>query len=98
MKASILWSLSVFACTGLAHFRATPSTAINGVPFPSLLDVTTEELITGLEAGLFTSVQLTQVCQEARQSGFIDPPRRISIVFMKSTRRFEQSHNSILMP
>ena len=33
-------------------------TAINGTPFPSLLDVTTEDLISGLESGLFTSVDL----------------------------------------
>lgn len=36
---------------------STP-TAINGVPFPSLIDATTEDLISGLESGLFTSVDL----------------------------------------
>ena len=34
------------------------STAINGTPFPSLIDATTEDLIGGLESGLFTSVDL----------------------------------------
>ena len=34
------------------------STAINGTPFPSLIDATTEDLIKGLESGLFTSVDL----------------------------------------
>ena len=33
-------------------------TAINGTPFPSLIDTTTEDLISGLESGLFTSVDL----------------------------------------
>jgi amidase len=33
-------------------------TAINGTPFPSLIDATTENLISGLESGLFTSVDL----------------------------------------
>ena len=33
-------------------------TAINGTPFPSLIDATTEDLISGLESGLFTSVDL----------------------------------------
>lgn len=34
------------------------STAINGKSFPPLIDVTTEDLVTGLESGLFTSVDL----------------------------------------
>jgi amidase len=33
-------------------------TAVNGTPFPSLIDATTEDLISGLESGLFTSVDL----------------------------------------
>jgi amidase len=33
-------------------------TAIQGTPFPSLIDATTEDLISGLESGLFTSVDL----------------------------------------
>jgi hypothetical protein len=33
-------------------------TAINGTPFPSLIDATAEDLISGLESGLFTSVDL----------------------------------------
>lgn len=35
-------------------------TAINGTPFPSLIDATTEDLISGLESGLFTSVDLVK--------------------------------------
>ena len=34
------------------------STAIGGTPFPRLIDATTEDLISGLESGLFTSVDL----------------------------------------
>lgn len=37
------------------------STAINGKPFPPLIEATTEDLITGLESGLFTSVDLVNV-------------------------------------
>lgn len=33
-------------------------TTINGMPFPSLIDATTEDLISGLKSGLFTSVDL----------------------------------------
>ena len=33
-------------------------TAINGTPFPRLIDATTDDLISGLESGLFTSVDL----------------------------------------
>jgi amidase len=33
-------------------------TTVNGTPFPSLIDATTEDLISGLESGLFTSVDL----------------------------------------
>ena len=31
---------------------------VKGQPFPALIDVTTEDLATGLESGLFTSVDL----------------------------------------
>lgn len=45
---------------GLAHAQtcANASTAIGGKPFPPLLDATLEDLATGLESGLFTSVDL----------------------------------------
>ncbi len=36
-------------------------TAINGTAFPPLIEATTEDLIRGLESGLFTSVDLVQV-------------------------------------
>ena len=36
-------------------------TAINGTPFPSLIDATTEDLISGLKSRLFTSVDLVNV-------------------------------------
>ena len=35
--------------------------SVNGKPFPSLIDVTTEELAVGLESGQFTSVDLVNV-------------------------------------
>lgn len=34
---------------------------VDGKPFPNLIDVTTEELATGLESGQFTSVDLVNV-------------------------------------
>ena len=37
------------------------STAINGTSFPPLIEATTEDLVRGLESGLFTSVDLVQV-------------------------------------
>jgi len=36
-------------------------TAINGKPFPPLIEATTEDLITGLESRLFNSVDLVHV-------------------------------------
>ncbi|KAK5306774.1 hypothetical protein LTR99_002466 [Exophiala xenobiotica] len=36
------------------------STAINGKPFPPLIEATTEDLAVGLESGLFTSVDLVK--------------------------------------
>ncbi|KKY18807.1 putative glutamyl-trna amidotransferase subunit a [Phaeomoniella chlamydospora] len=41
-----------------AQVCSNASTAIGGKPFPSLIDATTEDLVTGLESGLFTSVDL----------------------------------------
>jgi amidase len=38
-----------------------PSTILNGAPFPPLLDATLDDLAHGLEAGLFTSVDLVEV-------------------------------------
>ena len=37
------------------------TTTVRGMPFPNLIDVTTEDLVTGLESGQFTSVELTMV-------------------------------------
>ncbi|RKU48522.1 hypothetical protein DL546_006724 [Coniochaeta pulveracea] len=41
-----------------AQTCSNSSTAIGGKPFPPLIDATLEDLVTGLEAGLFTSVDL----------------------------------------
>lgn len=46
-----------------AQLCSSNCTSINGTPFPSLIDVSTEDLITGLETGLFTSVDLVNVRQ-----------------------------------
>jgi len=45
-------------------FDSCPDTAdVKGTPFPKLIDITLEELETGLESGLFTSVDLVIVCR-----------------------------------
>jgi len=60
MKVSLLCSLSAitFGLLTSAQSSCNTRTSINGTPFPSLLDVTAEELTTGLESGLFTSADL----------------------------------------
>lgn len=45
-------------------YESCPDTSvIKGTPFPKLIDVTLEELETGLESGLFSSVDLVTVCR-----------------------------------
>lgn len=44
-----------------SHCIRTEVNLVNGKPFPSLIDVTTEELVTGLESGQFTSADLVAV-------------------------------------
>ncbi|KAK5074150.1 hypothetical protein LTS08_005109 [Lithohypha guttulata] len=58
MKLSLLSSVSTVAFALLVSAQSSCNSSINGTPFPSLLDVTLEELATGLESGLFTSVDL----------------------------------------
>lgn len=43
------------------HRPGAERSSVNGRPFPSLIDVTTEELNIGLESGQFTSVDLVNV-------------------------------------
>lgn len=63
-------SIRLFACSILSSvlFNACAvaqscpnTTTIGGTSFPSLIDVTTEDLNIGLESGLFTSVDLVNV-------------------------------------
>ena len=58
-----------FAVLGLAHGLVAsihhPQTCqtkqiVNGVPFPTMIDATLEDLESGLETGLFTSVDLVR--------------------------------------
>jgi len=63
MRAIIITILGIATQQGLASsFVSTCSSSriINGVPFPTMIDVTLEDLDFGLEAGLFTSVDLVQ--------------------------------------
>lgn len=56
IQALLILALDTFAVAQTACDNT--STYIDGHPFPSLLDATTEDLIAGLEYGLFTSVDL----------------------------------------
>lgn len=60
MRLSLLFALLAIAFGLLtsAQSSCNTTTSINGTPFPSLLDVTLEELAIGLESGLFTSADL----------------------------------------
>lgn len=53
-----LVALLPFNLLGAAQICPNASTAIAGKSFPPLIEATTEDLITGLESGLFTSVDL----------------------------------------
>lgn len=58
MLTRYLVALLPFKVFVTAQMCSTASTAIDGKAFPPLIDATTEDLITGLESGLFTSVDL----------------------------------------
>lgn len=67
-------SVRLLACAALTAFGFNlcsqaqtcynASTAINGKYFPPLIDATTEDLVKGLESGLFTSVDLVNAYVE----------------------------------
>ena len=62
MRFSLLPALFLSA-TSLVHALTVPpftGTSIKGTNFPSLIEVDLEELVTGLESGLFTSVDLVK--------------------------------------
>lgn len=42
--------------------KGSKTIAVKGQQFPTLIDVTLEDLVDGLESGLFTSVDLVNVC------------------------------------
>lgn len=58
-----LLGLTWLALSGVVYSQScfNQSTAINGKSFPPLIEATTEDLISGLESGLFTSVDLVTV-------------------------------------
>jgi hypothetical protein len=63
MLRNLLFGLLAAAgVTAQYSYESCPDTAdVKGTPFPKLIDVTLEELETGLESGLFTSVDLVTV-------------------------------------
>ena len=58
MLTRFLVALLPFNLLVAAQICPNASTAIGGKPFPPLIEATTEDLINGLESGLFTSVDL----------------------------------------
>ena len=58
MLTRFLVALLPFNLLAAAQICPNASTAIGGKPFPPLIEATTEDLINGLESGLFTSVDL----------------------------------------
>ena len=58
MLTRFLVALQPFNLLAAAQICPNASTAIGGKPFPPLIEATTEDLINGLESGLFTSVDL----------------------------------------
>lgn len=57
-----LWLVLVTATSLVSSLSIPPytGTSIKGTPFSSLIDVDLEELVSGLEKGLFTSVDLVK--------------------------------------
>lgn len=63
LGSSVTQSLVALAATVVCLCQAqsapsNPSTAIDGTPFPPLIDATLDDLVHGLDSGLFTSVDL----------------------------------------
>lgn len=65
---SLVSPLGTYAATNCQN-----ETTINGQPFPRLIEVTTEDLISGLERGLFTSVDLVNVFSNGHCNNVILP-------------------------
>lgn len=72
--------------SGSAQVCRNSSTAIGGKPFPPLIEATTEDLITGLESGLFTSVDLVNVSYLASTC--------LSALFLGSIWIFHRTENT----
>lgn len=62
MRAVLIALLGVATQAFASSFISTCSSSqlIKGVPFPTMIDVTLEDLEFGLESGLFTSAELVQ--------------------------------------
>ncbi|KAK5171790.1 uncharacterized protein LTR77_003426 [Saxophila tyrrhenica] len=61
---SFLTLLSAVSSVTSLSIPPYTGTSIKGIPFPSLVDVDLEELVTGLESGLFTSVDLVNAYEQ----------------------------------
>lgn len=58
------FSAAYFTYLGTSEAGKSSKTAIKGTNFPRLIDATVEDLVSGLEKGLFTSVDLVNVGRE----------------------------------
>lgn len=62
MRATLIALLGIATQAFASNFVSTCSASqlIKGVPFPTMIDVTLQDLEFGLETGLFTSAELVQ--------------------------------------
>lgn len=58
LGSGIVQKLAALAAIAFTVVQGQSSTAINGEDFPPLIDATLEDLVSGLDSGLFTSVDL----------------------------------------
>lgn len=58
-------AVTVTAQYSLDLCPSNSTTTVKGQQFPKLIDATLEELQVGLESGLFTSVDLVNVCSSS---------------------------------
>jgi hypothetical protein len=68
------------------------TTAINGKAFPSLIDATTEDLMSGMESGLFTSVDLVNVSNDATRTNPTETDSHTGVYCTHHGGQFDLAH------
>lgn len=61
LSAVAVWTGTERIAAREASYGFQATLLVKGQPFPSLIDVTLDDLVEGLESGLFTSVDLVKV-------------------------------------